>query len=193
MTLVAPSGSLIGFINSFRGLTHDPAFARGLAEEIMKGNEKVIAELNGALRAELTAIIQYMVQAEMCHNWGYRRLGDYIKRQAFGEMRHAEGLIERILFLDGKPAVDIGLKPKISDNVKAQLEDDLVDEKDAVRQYNAAIKVCTDAGDNGSRELFERMVKDEEGHTDDLEGKLQAIQDMGLPNWLTQQLHGEAK
>lgn len=159
----------------------------------MKGNAKVIAELNGALRAELTAIIQYMVQAEMCHNWGYQRLGDYIKRQAIGEMRHAEGLIERILFLDGKPVVDVGLKPKIGDNVKAQLEDDLVDEKDAVRQYNAAIKVCTDAGDNGSRELFERMVKDEEGHTDDLEAKLQSIRDMGMPNWLTQQMRGEAK
>jgi len=142
----------------------------------MKGNEKVIAELNGALRAELTAIIQYMVQAEMCSNWGYAKLGDYIKHRAIGEMHHAEGL-----------------KPKISDNVKAQLEDDLVDEKDAVRQYNAAVKVCTEAGDNGTRELFERMVKDEEGHTDDLEGKLQAIQDMGLPNWLTQQLHSEAK
>lgn len=159
----------------------------------MKGNEKVIAELNGALRAELTAIIQYMVQAEMCNNWGYARLGDWTKHQAFGEMHHAEGLIERILFLDGKPAVDIGLKPKIADNVKAQLEDDLVDEKDAVRQYNAAVKVCTDAGDNGTRELFERMLKDEEGHTDDLEGKLQSIQDMGMPNWLTQQLHSDAK
>ena len=159
----------------------------------MKGNDKVIAELNGAFLGELTAIIQYMVQAEMCHNWGYHRLGDYFKHQAFGEMHHAEGVIERILFLDGKPVVDVGLKPKIADNVKGQLEDDLVDEKDAVRQYNAAIKVCTEAGDNGTREMFERMVKDEEGHTDILEGKLQSIGDMGLPNWLTQQMHGEAK
>lgn len=159
----------------------------------MKGNEKVIAELNSAFRAELNAIVQYMVQAEMCQNWGYHRLGGYLKQQAFGEMRHAEGLIERILFLDGRPKVDVGLQPKISDNVKAQLEDDLADEKDAVRQYNASVKVCVDAGDNGSRELFERMVKDEEEHTEQLEGKLQTIQDMGLPNWLTQQLHGEGK
>jgi bacterioferritin len=159
----------------------------------MKGNEKVISELNAALRSELTAIVQYMVQAEMCHNWGYHGLGDYIKHQAFDEMHHAEGLIERILFLDGKPAVDIGLKPKISDNVQAQLEDDLADEKDAVRQYNASVKVCVESGDNGSRELFEGMVKDEEEHTDDLEGKLQSIHDMGLPNWLTQQLGGESK
>jgi bacterioferritin len=159
----------------------------------MKGNEKVIAELNSALRAELTAIVQYMVQAEMCHNWGYHRLGDYTKHQAFDEMHHAEGLIERILFLDGMPKVDIGLQPKIADNVKGQLEDNLADEKDAVRQYNAAAKVCVEAGDNGSREMFERMVKDEEGHTEELEGKLQTIQDMGLANWLTQQLHGESK
>ncbi len=157
----------------------------------MRGNEKVIAELNAALRAELTAIVQYMVQAEMCHNWGYHGLGDYIKKQAFGEMHHAEGLIERILFLDGKPAVDIGLKPKIADNIKAQLEDDLVDEKDAVRQYNASVRVCVDAGDNGSRELFESMVKDEESHTEQLEAKLQGIQDVGLANWLSQQLKGE--
>jgi bacterioferritin len=159
----------------------------------MKGNEKVIAELNAAFRAELTAIVQYMTQAEMCHNWGYKALGDYIKHQAFDEMHHAEGLIERILFLDGQPKVDVGLQPKISDNVKAQLEDDLADEKDAVRQYNAAIKVCVEAGDNGSRELFESMVKDEEHHTNELEGMLQAIQDMGLPNWLTQQLEGKGK
>ena len=159
----------------------------------MKGNEKVIAELNSALRAELTAIVQYMVQAEMNHNWGYHRLGDYIKHQAFGEMRHAEGLIERILFLDGTPAVDIGLKPKIADNVKGHLDDNLADEKDAVRQYNAAAKVCVEAGDNGSREQFEGMVKDEERHVLEAEGMLQTIQDMGLANWLTQQLHGDDK
>ena len=159
----------------------------------MKGNEKVIAELNSALVSELNAILQYMVQAEMCHNWSYHRLGDYLKQQAFGEMRHAEGLIERILFLDGQPKVEVPLKPKISGDVKAQLEDDLADEKGAVRQYNASAKVCVEAGDNCSRELFERMIKDEEEHTDQLEGKLQAIKDMGLPYWLSQQLQAEAK
>jgi bacterioferritin len=159
----------------------------------MKGNADVISELNAALSAELTAIVQYMVQAEMCHNWGYHRLGDYIKHQAFGEMKHAEGLIERILFLDGQPAVDIALKPKIAANVKGHLEDDLVDEKDAVRQYNRSVKVCADAGDNGSRDLFESMVKDEEEHTEQLEAKLQEIQDVGLPNWLSQQLKGDSK
>lgn len=154
----------------------------------MRGNEQVIEQLNAALSAELTAIVQYMVQAEMCHNWGYARLGDEIKQQAMGEMRHAEGLIERILFLDGQPAVKVALKPKIAMKVQAILEDNLQDEKDAVHQYNAAVKVCVTAGDNGSRELFERMVKDEEGHTDHLEGQLHAIGQMGLENWLTQQL-----
>lgn len=157
----------------------------------MRGNADVINELNAALRAELTAIVQYMVQAEMCHNWGYKRLGDSIKKQAFGEMHHAEGLIERILFLDGQPAVDIGLKPKIGATVKALLEDDLRDEKDAVRQYNASVKICVGAGDNGSRELFESMVKDEEEHTNSLEAHLQGINDMGIENWLSQQLKSD--
>ncbi len=159
----------------------------------MKGNADVLQELNAALNSELTAIVQYMVQAEVNHNWGYHALGDYIKHQALGEMKHAEGLIERILFLDGEPKVDIALKPKLAGNVKAQLEDDLTDEKDAVRQYNRSIQVCVTAGDNGSRDLFERMVKDEEDHTDQLEAKLQEIADIGLPTWLAQQLKGGGK
>jgi len=154
----------------------------------MRGNKEVLLQLNAALKAELTAIIQYMVQAEMCDSWGYARLGGEIKKQAIEEMGHAEGLIERILFLDGTPAVDFTLSPKISTTVKAQLEDDLKDETDAVQQYNAAIKVCTQAGDNGSRELFQGMLEDEEGHTDHLEAHLNAIREVGIDNWLAQQL-----
>jgi bacterioferritin len=154
----------------------------------MRGNKEVHGQLNAALKAELSAIVQYMVQAEMCDNWGYGRLASEIKKQAIDEMGHAEGLIERILFLDGTPVVDITLTPKISPNVKAQLEDDLKDETDAVQQYNGAIKVCREAGDNGTRELFERMLKDEEGHTDYLEARLNAIREIGIENWLTQQL-----
>ena len=157
----------------------------------MRGNKNVILQLNAALKAELTAIIQYMVQAEMCDNWGYGRLAGEIKKQAIEEMRHAERLIERILFLDGIPAVDIALTPKISSTVKAQLEDDLKDETDAVQQYNGAIKVCTEAGDNGTRELFEGMVKDEEEHTDQLEARLNAIREIGIENWLAQQLKAD--
>jgi bacterioferritin len=154
----------------------------------MRGDKDVLLQLNAALKAELTAVVQYMVQAEMCESWGYGRVASEIKKQAIEEMRHAEGLIERILFLDGTPVVDITLTPKISPNVKAQLEDNLKDETDAVQQYNAAIKVCTEAGDNGTRELFQRMVKDEEGHTDGLEARLNALREIGIENWLAQQM-----
>jgi len=153
----------------------------------MRGNDKVLKELNTALLAELTAIVQYMVQAEMCENKGYKALGAHIKNQAIEEMHHAEGLIERIVFLDGSPVVEVGLKPRISKSVKAYLEDDLKDEVDAVKQYNASVKVCREADDNGSEELFKGMIHDEEGHTDWLEAQLQAISDMGLDNWLAQQ------
>jgi bacterioferritin len=155
----------------------------------MRGNDKVIAELNAALSAELTAIVQYIVHAEMCDNWGYQRLGAYVKKQAIDEMRHAEGLIERILFFDSAPKVDIALAPKIGASVKAQLENDLRGELDAVKQYNSAARVCAEAGDNGSRELFEGMVKDEEEHTLYLESQLGMVKEMGLENYLAQQMH----
>jgi bacterioferritin len=154
----------------------------------MRGDEKVISELNAALKAELIAIVQYFVHAEMCDNWGYRRLGDYIKKQAIDEMRHAEGLIERVLFLDGTPAVGVGLAPSIGPNVKAQLQNDLAGELDAVQQYNAAVEVCVKAGDDGSRALFEKMVKDEEKHANFLEAQLHSIGEMGLDNYLAQQV-----
>lgn len=159
----------------------------------MRGNEKVINELNEALSAELTAIVQYIVHAEMCQNWGYERLGGFIKKQAVDEMRHAEGLIERILFLDGTPDVALKLSPKIGATVKAQIENDLKAEMDAVKMYNAAVKVCSTAGDNGSRELFERMVKDEEQHTDYLEAQIGMIKEMGYENYLAQHMHGGQK
>jgi bacterioferritin len=154
----------------------------------MKGNEKVIAELNAALSSELTAIAQYMVQAEMCQNWGYKRLGDFTKKRAIEEMKHAEGLIERILFLDGMPEVSVALKPQIGKNVKEQLEIDLKDELDASVQYNNSVKICLQLGDNGSRELFEHMIVDEERHADWLEAQLQSISDMGIANYLAEQV-----
>jgi len=155
----------------------------------MRGKDKVIAELNEALKAELTAIVQYIVHAEMCHNWGYDRLGGYIKKQAIDEMKHAEGLIERILFLDGTPRVDVMPTPKIGANVKAQLENDLAAEKEAVSQYNSAVAACAEAGDNASRALFEKMVSDEEKHTDYLESQLFMIGEVGFDNYLAQQIH----
>lgn len=155
----------------------------------MRGNEKVIAQLNAALSAELTAIVQYMTQSEMCQNWGYKRLGQRTKARAIEEMKHAEGLIERVIFLDEVPSVDVALKPQLGRNVQQQMEVNLKDEHDAVRQYNQAVKVCVEAGDEGSRALFEQMIKDEERHVDYLEAQLHSIEEMGIANYLAEQLH----
>ncbi len=118
-------------------------------------------------------------------------MGDYLKARALEEMRHAEGLIERIVFFDSIPEVNVALTPQLGANVQQQFEIDLKDEKDAVIQYNGAVKVCVQATDNGTRELFERMVKDEERHVDILEAKLHSIDEMGIQNYLAQQLQPE--
>lgn len=141
------------------------------------------------LSAELTAIVQYMTQSEMCQNWGYKRLGQRTKARAIEEMKHAEGLIERVIFLDEVPSVDVALKPQLGRNVQQQMEVNLKDEHDAVRQYNQAVKVCVEAGDEGSRFLFEQMIKDEERHVDYLEAQLHSIEEIGIANYLAEQLH----
>ena len=156
----------------------------------MHGDKKVIEQLNAALSSELTAIVQYMTQAEMCQGWGYKRLGGLIQAQAIEEMKHAEGLIERIIFLDGLPNVEVGLKPQLGSKVQEQIEIDLKDELDAVRQYNEAVKVCVQSRDEGSKALFDRMIQDEERHADFLEAQLNAIKEMGVANYLAQQLGG---
>ena len=155
----------------------------------MQGNKKVIEQLNAALSSELTAIVQYMVQAEMCDNWGYNRLGQLTKARAIEEMKHAEGLIERIIFLDATPAVNVPLTPNAGSNVQQQLEIDLKDEHDAVWQYNESVKVCTEMADEGSRDLFEEMIEDEERHVDFLEAQLHSIKEMGIANYLSEQMH----
>ena len=154
----------------------------------MHGDAKVIAQLNAALSSELTAIAQYMTQSEMCQNWGYRRLGAITKARAIEEMKHAEGLIERIIFLDAIPTVDVALKPQLGSNVQEQMTINLKDELDASREYNAAVKICAEAGDDGSKKLFEQMISDEERHVDYLESQLQAIKDMGIGPYLAQQM-----
>jgi len=156
----------------------------------MRGDKKVIQQLNAALSAELTAIVQYMTQSEMCQNWGYKRLGGLTKARAIEEMRHAEGLIERIIFLDSIPSVDVGLKPQLGSRVQEQTEINLKDELDAVSQYNEAARICVEAGDDGSKALFEHMILDEERHADFLEAQLHAIEEMGIGNYLAQQLDG---
>lgn len=156
----------------------------------MRGNERVIAKLNEALREELTAINQYFVHAEMCHNWGYHRLGAYIRKQSIGEMKHAEEILERVLFLDAQPTME-PLPLSIGADVRAQLQNDLDLELKAVVMYNDAIKVAAEAGDNTSRELFERLLKDEEEHVDFLETQLHLIKEVGYERYLSQQLEGE--
>ena len=156
----------------------------------MRGDEKVIEQLNAALSAELTAIVQYMVQAEMCESWGYPRLAGLTKARAIEEMHHAEGLIERIIFLDGTPSVDIPLTPKVGGTVQQQLETDYADEDGAVRQYNDAAKLCREVGDAGSKDLFEKMIQDEERHADFLEAQLHSIKEMGIGAYLSQQMQG---
>jgi bacterioferritin len=160
----------------------------------MRGNEKVLKDLGEALKAELTAINQYFLHAKMCENWGYFRLGAYYRKESIEEMVHAETLMERILFLEGTPNMsDIG-SIKVGTNVKAQFESDLALEMNAVKQLNGAIKVAAEVGDNASRELFEEILSDEEEHVDYLEGQLHAIGEMGIENYLAQQLHkGEEK
>jgi bacterioferritin len=154
----------------------------------MKGDKKVIDQLNIALCGELTAIVQYMTQSEMCQNWGYTRLGNLTKARAIEEMKHAEGLIERIMYLDGTPQVAVSLKPLIGASVPEQFAYALKDETSASREYNEAAKICSAAKDEGSKVLFQHMLHDEERHADFLEAQLGAIKEMGLGNYLAQQL-----
>lgn len=156
----------------------------------MLGNKKVLEQLNAALSSELTAIAQYMAQSEMCQNWGYTRLAGLTKARAIEEMKHAEGVIERIIFLDSTPAVNVALTPKLGTNVATQLEIDLADELDAVKEYNQAVKICMEAKDDGTRSLFEGMIKDEERHVDFLEGQLHSAKEMGIELYLSNQMRG---
>lgn len=157
----------------------------------MKGNPKVIVVLNEALHEELTAINQYFLHAEMCENWHYHKLGDFIKKQSIDEMKHAEALIERILFLDGVPKMSDPLQLTIGETVKDQLAGDLKLEIQAVAQYNRAVEVARTEGDNASRELFERLLKDEEKHVDWLEAQMHQIKELGYERYLSQQIKDE--
>ncbi len=154
----------------------------------MKGIPKVVTALNEALTEELTAINQYFLHAEMCENWHYNKLGDYIKKQSIDEMKHAESLIERILFLDGTPNLTQPMQLTIGQTVKAQIESDLKLEVSAVALYNRAVRTAQEAGDNASRELFERLLKDEEDHVDWLEAQVHQMKELGYERYLSQQI-----
>jgi bacterioferritin len=158
-----------------------------LGRQRMKGNANVIKKLNELLAEELTAINQYMVHSEMCDNWGYQKLHKAIEKQAIEEMRHAEWLIGRILFLEGSPTVSKLNRISIGKSVKDMVLNDYEAEIAAVKAYNAAIKMAVEAGDNGSRDLLTKILKDEEAHVDWGEVQRDQIQQMGLENYLTNQ------
>ena len=156
----------------------------------MKGNPKVVAQLNTALKEELTAVNQYFLHAEMCHKWGYHRLGALIKKSSIDEMKHAEKLIERLLFLDAVPKMDY-MELNIGNDVKGQLQADHKLELNAVAMYNKAIQVSREEGDDTSRDLFSFLLKDEEQHVEWLEMQLHQIKELGYETYLSNQAEGQ--
>ncbi len=156
--------------------------------EIVKGNDQIIATLNGLLANELTAINQYMVHAEMCDNWGYDKLHISVEKRAIEEMKHAEMLIARIIFLEGVPIVSQLREIHIGSHVEAQFRNDHAAEIACVGAYNSGIQVAREVGDNVSREMLETILKaEEEEHVDWLEAQLDQIKQMGIDNYLTEQ------
>ena len=154
----------------------------------MKGNQKVIDYLNFLLSDELTAVSQYMVHSEMCANWGYSKLAEHTEKRAIEEMKHAEKHIGRILFLEGTPIVSQLGKITIGADVLKQLNNDHAAEAGAIKGYNDGIKLCTEMGDNGTREILEDILGDEEAHIDWLEAQLDQISQMGIQLYLVEQL-----
>ena len=159
----------------------------------MKGNDDVIEVLNDVLCAELTGINQYFIHSMMCANWRYKRLAEHGRQEAVEEMKHAEEIIERILYLDGAPNMQRYMKINVGRTIPEQHEFDLAIEKDAVARLNAGIELARSKGDNGSRTLLEKILVDEEEHVDWLEAQLQQIKDVGIENYLAQQIEEEGK
>ena len=154
----------------------------------MKGNAQLIQALNGLLADELAAISQYMVHAEMDENWGYEKLNKMIRARAVTEMKHAEKLIERILFLEGIPVVNKLSAIHIGADVPKQFNNDLAAEIGAVRSYNAAIKLAVKVDDNATKEILDSILNDEDGHVDEIETQQDQIKQMGLPQYLSRQV-----
>ncbi len=154
----------------------------------MKGNEQMIVTLNELLAEELTAINQYMVHSEMCDNWLYEKLHKTIEKRAIDEMKHAEKLIARILFLEGIPIVSNLNKVHIGAVVEKMHANDRSAEEMAIKGYNETIRLAVEVGDNGTREIIEGILRDEEDHIDWLEAQLDQIKQMGIAGYLTEQL-----
>ncbi|MBI5375769.1 MAG: bacterioferritin [Candidatus Schekmanbacteria bacterium] len=154
----------------------------------MKGNAKVIEKLNDLLADELTAINQYMVHSEMCDNWKYEKLHKLAEKRAIDEMKHAEKLIGRILFLEGKPTVSVLKKINIGKDVETQHSNDRAAEDMAIKSYNDGIRLCAELADNGTREILEDILKEEEDHIDILEAQIDQISQMGIKTYLVEQI-----
>lgn len=149
---------------------------------------QLVDVLNDVLSAELTAINQYFVHAKMCGNWGYKRLHTFIRHESIDEMKHAEAIMERILFLDGVPNLQRLYKLNVGETVDEQFRSDVALEYAAVERLNKGIQLATTAGDNATRALLEKILVSEEEHIDWLETQLETIRQVGLPNYLTQQI-----
>jgi bacterioferritin len=154
----------------------------------MKGDAEIIEVLNAVLSAELTGINQYFIHAMMCANWRYKKLAEHTRKESIEEMQHAQEVIERILYFDGVPNMQRYLKVNVGQTVPEQHEFDLALEKEAVARLNTGVELCRSKGDNGSRALLEKLLRDEEEHVDWLEAQLQQIKDMGVQNYLAQQI-----
>jgi len=153
----------------------------------VQGNAKIIERLNARLADELTAVNQYMVHAEMCDNWGYEHLHEAIQKRAIDEMKHAEKLIGRILFLEGRPTVSKLNKINIGPDVEKMHKNDWKAEETAIKGYNDSIQVAREVGDNGTREILESILREEEGHIDWIEAQQSQIEQMGIQNYLVEQ------
>ena len=154
----------------------------------MKGDAKVIDLLNEILTGELTAINQYFLHAKMCQNWGYKRLSDHIRKESIDEMKHADQLIERVLFLEGLPNVQRLGKINIGQTVVEMLNNDKAVEMEAIPLLNRAIAQCRQIGDNGSAEMLEDLLVSEEQHVDWLEAQLELVKQVGEAHYLAQQI-----
>ncbi len=154
----------------------------------MQGNPEIIELLNDVITAELTAINQYFVHAKMCGNWGYGRLAEHIRAESIDEMRHAESLVDRVLYFDGVPNLQRLSTLRIGETVEEQFRNDLDLEYAAVERLNAGIAAAVSAGDNGTRNLLEGILVSEEEHIDWLETQLEAIRQVGLQQYLAEQL-----
>ena len=158
----------------------------------MKGNAELLQKLNGLLAEELTAINQYVVHGEMDDDWGFERLHELVEKRGIDEMKHAEALIGRILFLEGVPIVSELNKLHIGDSVEKQFANDLQSEMEAITSYNDAIKLARSVGDNGTEQLLKKILTDEEAHLDWLESQQEQISQMGIQVYLAMQVKDES-